>query len=236
MYRIAIVDDEKAQSDELEGYAKRFSEEHKTPLEITVFNHSIDFVTDLGTGFDVVFLDIKMPDMDGMDAARRLRLVDGNVCIIFVTSMAQYVIKGYEVSALDFVVKPINYRIFEQKLGRALRLADMHGDKFLTLTYGEQYLHIRSDEVYYVEKDGNYIIFHTAKGDIRIRGTMDEWEEKMGDGFSRSLRGCLVSLAHVSRIDRNTVRVGEHELPLSRGCRRRFIEDLAAYRSGTVRR
>lgn len=233
MYRVAIVDDEKEQSDLLTEYAARFSAETGIAVRTVVFNDSIDFVTDFKADFDIIFLDIKMPDMDGIDAARRLRAVDNNVPVIYVTNMAQYAIKGYEVSALDFVVKPINYFVFSQKLRRAIDFVDAHKGADLTLSYNDNYLRVRTDDVYYIEKDGNYIVFHTANGDFRTRGTMEQLALRMGRNFSRNLRGCLCNLAHVSRIDKSNVYVNEYALPLSRVYRRQFIEDLASYRSGT---
>lgn len=233
MYRIAIVDDETAQLNELAGYARRYSEENDIELNVEVFNNTVDFITDFRASFDIIFLDIKMPDINGLEAARRLRNVDANVPIIFITSMSQYAINGYEVSALDFVVKPVNYFVFSQKLKRAISYAKSHRWQEYLLSYGGKVLRVGSDEILYIEKVGNYIVFCTDKGDFRMRGTMDEWASKLGKNFSRSLRGCLVNLAYVLKIDKNSVCVGKHTLPLSRGCRKQFIEDLAAYKSGS---
>lgn len=118
MFRIAIVEDDGEQAASFSDYAKKYFGEIKQPYSVELFSDGMDFISDYRGGYDLVLMDIAMPHMNGMEAARRLRGIDHTVCLIFVTTLAQYAIKGYEVNAFDFLVKPVNYKLFCLKLDR----------------------------------------------------------------------------------------------------------------------
>ena len=90
MIRIAIVEDEKEQADHLESCIRRYSEEHGTGTQVTVYSNVITFLEQYKASFDIVYMDIMMPMMNGMDASHLLREKDDKVMLIFVTSMRQY--------------------------------------------------------------------------------------------------------------------------------------------------
>ena len=121
MPRIAVVDDQPDMRQQLCSMIDQYSHENNCMLEVTTFSDGSQVITNYGKGFDIIFLDIEMPELGGMDAAERIRTVDPDVVLVFVTNMAQYAIRGYEVDALDFVLKPVNYYQFSTKLARALQ-------------------------------------------------------------------------------------------------------------------
>lgn len=108
MYNIAIVEDSKEATDVLKSYFDRFSEEMGARFNVVCFDNALDFLENYSSAFNLVLMDINMPHMDGMEASHRLREIDNNVTLIFVTNMAQYAIRGYEVGATDFIVKPVH--------------------------------------------------------------------------------------------------------------------------------
>ena len=119
MPRIAVVDDQPDMRQQLCSMIDQYSRENNCMLEVTAFSDGAQIITNYCKGFDIIFLDIEMPELGGMDAAERIRTVDPDVVLVFVTNMAQYAIRGYEVDALDFVLKPVNYYQFSTKLARA---------------------------------------------------------------------------------------------------------------------
>ncbi len=94
MIRVAIVEDEQNSRDKLQRYLARYSKEHGTVFDAEVFTNGAEFVFNYHSGFDMILMDIEMPFMNGMDAARRIRETDADVIIVFITNMANYAVQG----------------------------------------------------------------------------------------------------------------------------------------------
>lgn len=120
MIRIAIVEDEESYVKELTGYLKEYQNTYKEELEITVYRDGDGITSNYRAQFDIILMDIQMKFMDGMSAAEEIRKQDSEVVIMFITNMTQYAIRGYEVDALDYILKPVSYFAFCQKLSRAI--------------------------------------------------------------------------------------------------------------------
>ena len=114
MFTVAVVEDDETAVAKLRACLDQYVATHAgVQFDVTVFNEPTSFLDPYKTVWDIVFMDIEMPNMDGMEAAHRLRAVDSEVILIFVTNMAQFAAKGYEVDALDYIVKPFAYPDFE---------------------------------------------------------------------------------------------------------------------------
>ena len=90
MTRIAIVEDEAAVQEQLTGYVQRYTRQYGTPFEVSVFGSGVEILEDYRPVYDIIFLDVEMPHLDGMETARRIRALDSDVLLIFITNMAQY--------------------------------------------------------------------------------------------------------------------------------------------------
>lgn len=120
MLRIAVVEDDKTYAAQLKEYLVRYGTEKNQKISVALFPDGEDIVTDYSAEFDIILMDVEMTFMDGMTTAERIHEKDNEVVIIFITNMPQYAIQGYKVDALDYVLKPISYFAFSQRIDRAL--------------------------------------------------------------------------------------------------------------------
>ena len=110
--RIAIVEDEQACADTLQKYLQQYGQEFSQELDVTQYENGAVFLWEFRSQFDIILLDISMPVMDEMETARQIRKIDSDVVLLFVTSLSQYAIRGYEVNAMDYILKPVSYFAF----------------------------------------------------------------------------------------------------------------------------
>lgn len=121
--KIAIIDDDAQCRQQMAEYVHTYAQNTKQVIKVVSYSLGINFISEYEADCDVIFLDVEMPHMDGITTAKKIREVDKHVSIIFLTNFSQYAINGYEVNALDYVMKPITYFVFELKLKKALQFA-----------------------------------------------------------------------------------------------------------------
>lgn len=230
MIRVAIVDDDKLYQSQVKDYIETYSKESGEEFTVTIFNSGMDFITDYKPVFDIAFLDVEMPLMDGMTTARKLRQVDNEICIVFITRMAKYAIEGYEVNAIDFVIKPIKYYNFTDKLKKAINLVNARSEKDILIKSEGSYFRIPLSQVYYVEKDKNYLIYYTAQGELKERRNMEDVAKELSSsGFSLCNSGCIVNLRYIQQVTQTDVTVNNVQLPLSRRRIKDFKTDMLKF-------
>lgn len=230
---VAVVDDMPRDAQLLTGYLRQFQAEYGTSMQIQMFYSSIEFLETYDSQYDIVFLDIEMPGSDGLATAREIRGKDDAVAIIFITNMAQYAIHGYEVNAVDFMVKPVGYFNFSQKLEKAMRFLQKHTPRTVLLSGEGGVIRLPAADVWYVEKDHDHLIYHTKQGIFRKRGTMKAEKETLhGLPFEECTAGCLVNLNMVQRIGKEHVYLPEIQLPLSRRLKKAFTQSYIDFVGG----
>ena len=236
MIKIAIVEDEVLYADQLQEYLKKYEEEYRETFEISVFQDGDQIVHHYKAEYDVILMDVEMRFMDGMSAAEEIRKMDTEVVIIFITNMPQYAVRGYEVDALDYVLKPITYFAFAQRLNRAIERIKKRTKRVISVNIKGSQIRMPIESVYYIESQGHTLIFQGVKGEVEAPGTMKEIQEKLRDEhFFRGNKGYLINLAHVDRVVEGCAVVAGEELVLSRGRRKEFMEALAGYWGEAVR-
>ncbi len=233
MTLIAIVEDDAAVMEQLAWYVQRYTRQYGTPFEITEFADGMEILEDYRPQFDIIFLDVEMKHLDGMETARRIRERDGGVLIVFITNMAQYAIKGYAVGALDYVLKPVPYFAFSQQLQKVEAQLRRRTRHYLAVPVEGGLRRLDTSRIYYIESEGHRVHFYTEEGDFAAPGALKALEEKLADRpFARCNSGYLVNLAQVQAVQQNTVEVGPYELQVSRPKRKSFLAALTDYIGG----
>jgi DNA-binding LytR/AlgR family response regulator len=228
MIRIAIVEDEISYQQQLIEFLERFEQELGEAIEIETYSDGDEFIHAYKGQFSVILMDVQMPLMDGMSAAEEIRKMDSEVVIIFITNMVQHAIKGYAVDALDYVLKPISYFSFSQRLNRAVERMKKRESRYITLRVKGGVIRLKLSDIFYVESQGHKVIFSTKEGEFVTSGTMKDLEEEFSSyQFFRGHKGYLINLEHVDRINESYAIVNGQEIPLSRTKRKSFMEALA---------
>ena len=132
MLRIATVEDDTNDLEALRTHLSRYEKENGLKFQVTEFRDGEDIVTDYSADYDLILMDIEMAFLNGMKAAEKIRELDKDVIIIFITNMPQYAIQGYKVNALDYMLKPISYFSFSESMGRALHRVNVQETGYCT--------------------------------------------------------------------------------------------------------
>ncbi len=230
MIRIAVVEDDKEYAEKLQSYLEKYEKEKGEKIRTRYFQDGEDIAIDYKCNFDIILMDIELQFMDGMTAAEKIRELDDEVVIIFITNMPQYAMKGYMVDALDYVLKPLSYFAFSQKIDRALTRLERRKKKYIVISVKGGMKKLEVSGIRYVEVRDHDLIYHTAGGDYETKGSMREVEASLeGEGFSRCNKCYLVNLEHVDGIQGNDLLIGTDVIQVSRARKKELMNQLNNY-------
>lgn len=234
--RIAIVEDERSFQEQMIQYLTDFEQEYDTVIQPQIFSDGSEIIEAYENGdnqWSIIFLDIKMKNKNGMEAAQAIRRKDNDVVIIFITSIMQYAIKGYEVDALDFVLKPISYEQFVLKMKKALNSVKKRESRFLVLFKGQSMDKVSTDDIRYIEVQNHYLYIVTKAQTYKMRGTIQEMEKKLSNlPFARCSSAYLVNLKYVKQVTKDTVYLADTNLPITRLKKAGFLQQFSDYLGG----
>lgn len=163
---------------------------------------------------DVIFLDIQMPDLHGTQLAR---LVNGQVRVIFTTAYSDYAVEGFELRALDYLVKPIAFNRFFSACQHALSVADQRQGAlpYTFIKDGFEWIRIEIGDILFLKSEGNYVEFHFAGRKILSRMTLKEALDLLpAPDFLQVHRSYIVAADKIERIIRDEIRIGSHTIPV----------------------
>lgn len=231
MIRIVLVEDDESCAQIVKDFIKRYKVDYNEDVELKRYTNGLDFIEEYKSDCDVVFMDIEMPHINGIETAKKLREADPLVPLVFVTVMAQLAIKGYEVDAMDFIVKPITYFNFCLKIDKAvakrrrdntvvLRLASDDGSKE----------YIVSSDIFYIESLAHKCVFHTKRGDFYRYTSMAELERSLSScKFLRCNNSFLINPAYITKIKSDSVLINDVDIRMSRARKKEFFEQVTSY-------
>lgn len=230
MVKIAIVEDDKSMADLLIRHLKRFGVERRVKFSIKHYSNPTDFLS-ADLIYDVVFFDIQFEnDMNGIKAAKKLREKDSSVTIVFVTSFGQFAVKGYEVEAYDFIVKPVEYVDFSIRMSRILKHIEKEKGDSINIRTGGTFKVLSVQDIKYVEVVGHTLYYHTVKGVFDGPGVLKEVEQMLdGKGFARCNQCYLVNLRFVESADGQSIAIDGDTLSVSRPRKKEFMSALNKY-------
>lgn len=230
MINIGIVEDNEQAAAAVKEHLARYSQEKSCEFNVAVYSSAGKFLGASANYCDIVFMDIELPDGNGMELVRRMRQSGNDVIVIFITNLAQYAVKGYEVRAFDFIVKPIKYYNFAAKLSSALDYLESKSEKYVWVTSREKKTRLSASNIRYVEIRSHTLIYHTSGGDITATGSLSKTEEQLaGLPFALCNRCFLVNLKFVTTVKDMSVFLGDEELQISHTKRAAFMKALTDY-------
>ena len=230
MVRIALVEDDDNYRRELTEYLNRFAREAGEHFSISPFTDGAEIAEGYTADYDIILMDIAMSYMDGMTAAEAIRQVDDEVVIIFITNMPQFVMKGYSVSALDYVLKPISYFAFSQRIQRALDRRKKRVQRYISIPFKGGMRKLPVSQIAYVEVQDHDLTYHTAGEALPAKGTLSEAEALLSsESFFRCNKCYLVNLEFVDGVDNNCILIGDDRIQVSRARKKALMDALNNY-------
>lgn len=231
LVKVAIVEDDVSSYQTLKEQLDRYSKESQNEFVISYFPDALKLLNDYKPDYDIIFFDISMPHMDGMTAAKKLRAYDSRVILFFVTELAQYAIKGYEVEAFDFIVKPVEYDYLALKLNKAVaRLKNQKENKRIMLKSEDGFTAVYPSDITYVEVREHRLYFHMGNDVLSTYGSLSALEKELeGSTFAKCNNCYLVNLRYVTYIGGFTVSLGDVDLTISHPKKKSFLEAYNRY-------
>lgn len=221
--KIAVCEDQEEEAGWLCRAIHRWAADKKLPVDVVSFADAASFLFSLDDNvYDALFLDIKMPGEDGVTLAKRLRSMKDNVSIVFVTGEKEYVMEGYEVGAVNYLLKPVDTAKVEKCLDRIYKESGSQ-EPYIILDTGETMLKLLQREIYKIEVFSHKLVYTTERGEFEVYSSLKEAEKELQEGyFITCHRGVLVNLMHVTTIGRNNLVLADSntgfqmEVPVSR--------------------
>ena len=233
MHNIAIVEDNDNDALTLESYISRISEQNKTKYNVKRFHSAVELLNNYQSIYSLILLDVEMPEMNGMEASIRIRKLDKTVSIIFTTNLIQYAQKGYEVDAVAYLIKPVQYFDFALKFKKALDIYSLNEDKDFVIKTAKGPCRISTSKLMYVEVMRHRLYYHLVEETLEVTGTISKAEQELKEfGFLMCNQCYLVNPRFITKIQGLDVMIGDTALLISRPKKKQFLEDLANWYSG----
>mgnify|MGYP004660238731 FL=1 len=228
--KVAIIEDNNEYSETLKNYIEQYAKENSLNIALSIFPNGERIVNDFKSDYDIIFMDIEMPVMDGIEASTKIREIDSECIIIFISNYTQYAIKGYAVNALDYLTKPLEYTLFKNTMSKAILKVQSKQNKSIFIQSSSETYRIDINEIIYIEVYKHRVTFHTTKDNYDMRGTLQDVEKQLPNNqFVRCNSGIIVNLKYVTGISKDSLVVFDEELPIARSRKKDVLNMLTRY-------
>lgn len=231
MLHIAICDDEKDFVEHLTGLLLQYSRDTGREIKITAYFDGMELIEKYDTTIDLIFLDICMKMVNGLHAAERIRQMDENVGIIFLTTLTQYGLEGYKYQATNYIIKPLKYVRLKSEMDKFIRRRQKDETPSLVIANDTGKYKVSLKSIRYIETYNRNLMFHTENENIICYKSMKEVEKQLQDkSFVRCHTSYIVNLFYVKGIKKLDIELITGEtIPVSQPKRKEFMERLADY-------
>ena len=233
MFKVAIVEDDPHSLENLTNHLKKYAQEKKVLFDIVSFNDGQLFINNTlfeKNHYDILFLDIELPGLNGIEVAKKYREFDEYTVLIFTTIMRQYAISGYLVNALDYMVKPIDYLNLSLKLDKALSILDKHQSIISLEVVGGGIERFEVKDLLYIENFNHLCTFHTKRGDYKQYNSMSNIEKEYAKyGLLRCSNSYIVNPINITAIKDDIVYINDIKLSIGRSKKKQFLQEVWKY-------
>ncbi len=233
MLHVAICDDESFFIDHLTGLLNRYADETGQNIKVSAYHDGMELIEKYDPSIDLIFLDIQMRLLNGLQTAERIRQMDEKVSLIFLTTLSQYGLEGYKYQASNYIIKPIQYIRLKAEINQWLKLHRKENDPSIVISNDTGRYKVSLNSLSYVETCGRKLLLHTEQGDIICHKSMKEMESELwSKGFARCHASYLVNLHYVKNANGKDLQVQlitDETLPISQPKRKAFMEKLTDY-------
>lgn len=214
---IGVCEDNLIHRTILIDFMKAFLTENELSFELYEFKSGEELLEKYPSNLDILFLDIQMDKLTGMDTAKKLRVFDNRVEILFTTSISDYVHEGYEVSAYRYLMKPLTYEVIQKHLKECISNIMEKETNFLVINNKNTLIKINLDLVLYIETESRELLIHKIDKSHRIKMSMKKLDKLLNNKFFfRCHNSFLVNLKMVEILDKNTVYINSVPIPVSK--------------------
>lgn len=218
---MAIVEDETELHDYYGKMIEAWGKARNVRIAATFIESSEEYLFkyDRQNIFDIIFLDVCMKDMNGMELAHEIRKFDRNVQIVFLTGKSEYVFEGYEIGAVRYLVKPVAESDLAKTLDVCMEKLGSIREDYIAIKYHGENLRFSRSEIIFVKVDGHYLKMQTVDGAYEWKASLKEIQSKLdSDRFVMANRSAVVNLEFVTKITREECILENGEaIPVSRG-------------------
>lgn len=233
MINIAIIEDEKKEQEFLLESFKKLMIEKKIDISLQTYKSGEEFLFEFEYNkFDIVLMDIDLGKdrMNGLTISKKMREIDSDVILIFITNLAQYAIDGYTVNAYDYIIKPFSFYDFSLKINTIINNGLSDKSKKIVIKCEGKQIILPIQQIFYIEVVNHTLIYYTSKGDYSSNGSLSELSKTLAASHFSLCNSCyLINLRYVESISGFFVMVHGKQLTISHPRKKKFITDLNEY-------